>query len=125
MSKVVFSNMLRSDADRRVVGGDIAAELADLKRQDGEDIFLSCGPAILAPLADTPGLVDEYLLAVNPAVLASGPRVFDGISADFTLELAEAKVFDAGALVLRYRVAQPQPDGRNPIEGRGAVTYRR
>lgn len=103
MTKVVFSTTLEPGADRVVIAGDVPAELAALKRQSGKDIILSCGPATLAPIA---GLVDEYLLAVNPAVLATGPRVFDGISEDLALELTDSKVFDAGALVLRYRVVR-------------------
>jgi dihydrofolate reductase len=75
-----------------------------MKRQDGKDILLTCGPATLAPLASTPGLIDEYLLPVSPAVVAAGPQLFEGLSTDLALELADAKVFSAGAVVLRYRV---------------------
>jgi hypothetical protein len=49
MTKVMFSRTLASTGDRVVVGGDIAGELADLRRRDGKDILLSCGPATLAP----------------------------------------------------------------------------
>lgn len=105
LKKVVFSRTLPPAADRVVVCGDLAAELAAMKRHEGKDILLTCGPETLAPLAGTPGLIDEYLLAISPAVLAGGPRIFEGLSADLRLELAEAQVFDAGCLLLRYRVA--------------------
>ena len=104
MTKVVFSTTLRPSADRVVVGGDIAKELAALKQRDGKDILLSCGPATLAPLANAAGLVDEYLLVVNPAVLRAGPRVFDRVDQDLALRLVDSKIFDAGAVVLRYQV---------------------
>ena len=52
----------------------------------------------------TPGLIDELLLPVSPAVPAAGPQVFEGVSTDLALELAAAKAFRAGAVVLRYRV---------------------
>jgi dihydrofolate reductase len=107
MTKVVFSRTLKSTGDRVVVGGDIAAELAALKRRDGKDILLSCGPATLAPLAATPGLIDEYLLVVHPAVIGAGPQLFEQVRTDLALRLVEAKVFDAGAVVLRYAVAPP------------------
>jgi len=103
MTKVVFSTTLEPNEDRTVVSGDLATELAALKEQDGTKIILSCGPATLGPIADTRGLVDEYLLAVHPAVITAGPRLFDGLSTDLALELAESKVFDGGAVVLRYR----------------------
>lgn len=98
----VFSRTLTSDGPHTVLGGDPVAELAALKRADGRDIMLSCGPALLAPLAATPGLIDEYLLAVSPIVLSSGKRVFDDVRQDLPLRLAHSKVFDAGAIVLRY-----------------------
>lgn len=76
LTKVVFSTTLEPESDRVVIAGDIAAELAALKERPGKDILLSCGPSTLAPLAMTPGLIDEYLLAVSPAVVGTGPRVF-------------------------------------------------
>ena len=102
MTKVVFSRTLAPTGDRVVVQGDIAAELAALKRRDGKDILLSCGPATLAPLAAVPGLIDEYLLVVHPAVLTAGPQLFGQLPTDLALRLLEAKAFDGGAVVLRY-----------------------
>lgn len=104
MTKVVFSNTLQPTDDRVVVRGDLAGELAALKREDGKDIVLSCGPATLAPLASAPGLIDEYLIVVHPAVISAGPQLFQDLSKDLALQLLEAKVFEAGAVVLRYRV---------------------
>ena len=104
MTKVVISNTLEPGEDRVVIGGDVAAELAAMKRQDGKDILLSCGPATLAPIASAPGVIDEYLLSMSPAVVGAGPQVFEAVTADLALELAEVKAFSAGAVVLRYRV---------------------
>ena len=106
LTKVVFSNTLEPGADRVLVKGDIGDELAALKRRPGKDILLSCGPSTLAPLAMTPGLIDEYLLAVSPAVVGAGPRVFEGVTDDLALQLVASTVFDGGALLLRYRVLQ-------------------
>jgi dihydrofolate reductase len=103
LTKVVFSTGLEARADRVVIQGDVGAELEAMKGQDGKDILLTCGPATLAPMAGTPGLIDEYLLSVSPAVVGAGPQVFEGISTDLSLELAAAKVFSGGAVLLRYR----------------------
>jgi dihydrofolate reductase len=97
----VFSRTLGDDPGRRVLRGDPAAELAALKAEDGRDIMLSCGPALLGRLA---GLVDEYLLPVSPVVLSDGKRIFDDLPHDVPLRLAHVEVFDAGAVVLRYQV---------------------
>jgi dihydrofolate reductase len=101
---MVFSHTLTDDPERRRVvrSGDIAAHLRAAKEQDGADIIASFGPATLGPLADQPGLIDEYLLVLHPAVLAAGPRLFDHVTRDLALRLTDAKVFDGGAAVMRY-----------------------
>lgn len=105
LRKVAISRTLEPTNERTVIADDIAAELDELKRQDGKDILLSCGPGTLAPLVATKGLIDEYLLSLSPTVLSAGPRIFDGLATDLPLELAATKVFDAGAVLLRYRSA--------------------
>jgi len=107
LTKVVFSTTLTDDPGTRrvVVSGDLGAQLAELKQQPGRDIVLSAGPRTLGPLADQPGLIDEYLLVVHPAVLASGPRLFDRLTRDLALELVHAEVFEAGAVIARYAAA--------------------
>ncbi|WP_019586298.1 dihydrofolate reductase family protein [Deinococcus apachensis] len=104
MQKVVFSRTLPDAEDRTVIRRDPAGYLLALKQQPGGPIFLSCGPALLAELAAMPGLIDEYLLAVHPAVLSEGPRLFDGLSRDLALRLLGAEVFEAGAVLLHYGV---------------------
>jgi dihydrofolate reductase len=103
MTKVVFSASLDPRPDRVVIEGDVGAELGAMKRRHGKDILLTCGPATLAPIASTPGLIDEYLLSMSPAVVGAGPRVFEGVSTDLSLDLVAANVFSGGAVVIRYR----------------------
>ena len=95
----VFSRTLDDDPARTVLRGEPAAELAALKEQEGDDIMLSCGPALLAQLT---GVVDAYLLAVSPVVLTGGKRIFDGIPRELPLRLTHSQVFEGGAVVLRY-----------------------
>jgi dihydrofolate reductase len=108
LSEVVFSRTLAPADDRAVISGDIADQLAALKDRAGKTIMLSCGPATLAPLASTPGLIDEYLIAVHPAAIGAGPQLLDGLSTDLALRLLEAKVFNSGCLILRYEVLSPR-----------------
>lgn len=96
----VFSHTLDDDPGRTVLRGDPAEQLATLKREDGRDIMLSCGPALLGQVAS---LVDEYLLAVSPVVLGGGKRIFDDLQHDIPLRLAQAQVFGGGAVVLHYQ----------------------
>jgi dihydrofolate reductase len=102
MTKVVFSRTLAPAHDRVVIHGDLAAQLGALKRRDGRTIVLSCGPAALAPLATAPGLIDEYLIVVHPAVLRDGPRLFGDVRAGLGLRLIDSKTFSGGCVVLHY-----------------------
>lgn len=112
LDKIVLSTTLADDpATRRsVISGDVAARIRELKQTDGGDLIGSFGPATLGPLADQPGLIDEYLVVVHPAVLHEGPRLFDHLTRDLALELVDSRVFDGGASVLRYRVLEDRPD---------------
>lgn len=102
--KVVFSASLGPGPDRRVIKGDLVGQLLALKAEGGGDIVLSTGPRTLVPLVAARGLIDEYVVAIHPAVIAAGPGMFDGIQRDLALELVESQAFEAGAIVLRYRV---------------------
>jgi dihydrofolate reductase len=108
MRKVVLSHTLLDDPDplREVRSGDAVEHLQELKEQDGADIVASFGPRTLGPLADVPGLIDEYLLVIHPAVLASGPRLFEHLTRDLGFTLASARVFDGGAAIMRYRTLE-------------------
>ncbi|MHA6631525.1 dihydrofolate reductase family protein [Pseudonocardia sichuanensis] len=117
LRKVVISRSLPASGDREVLAGDVAGTLSAMKRTVGKDILLSCGPATLARLADTEGLIDEYLLSVSPAVLSDGPRLFDALSADLALELVAARVFEAGCILARYRVTPAPVEVSRPGDG--------
>ena len=108
LTKVVFSRTLADDpATRRVVrSGDLAAHLRELKQGTGPDVIASFGPATLGPLADVPGLIDEYLLVIHPAVLTAGPRLFEHATRDLGFALQTSRVFTGGAAVMRYRTLE-------------------
>jgi dihydrofolate reductase len=111
--KVVFSATLESGPDRRVISGDLVGQLAALKSEEGGDVILSCGPRTLAPLAVAPRLIDEYVVAIHPAVIAAGPGMFEGVETDLAFEHVES----AGLLTLdqrslpipRFAIADPAP----------------
>jgi dihydrofolate reductase len=103
LTKVVFSRTLLSSENVVVISGDLAFRLFALKATEGADIILSAGPRTLGPLIEMPGLIDEYVVAIHPAVVADGPGMFDGVTRDVPLELAGHRVFESGAIVARYR----------------------
>lgn len=100
--KIAISNTMPATGEQRVISGDVAAGLRALKHEPGADIILSVGPETLAPLLRAPGLIDELLLVIHPAVIPAGPRLFD--DAALTLRLLAATPFEGGAIVVRYAV---------------------
>lgn len=104
MTLVVVSRTVdEASGARIVISDDVAGRLATLKQQPGKDILLSCGPSLLATLAEQPGLVDQYLMIVHPAALGSGRPVFGELHDEVSLELLETHVFAGGCVVLRYQ----------------------
>ena len=102
MKKYVFSSTLdRADWNNtEVVKGDVAATVADLKTQDGQDIVLyghgGVGQALLEG-----GLLDELKLWVHPVVVGRGTLLFR--PGEHTgLTLAGADTTSTGVVILTY-----------------------
>jgi dihydrofolate reductase len=85
----------------RVLGGDLAADIAALKAEPGKDLVAHGGASLAQALVGL-GLVDEYRLAVHPVVLGSGLALFDG-AAPFDLTLTDVTSFPVGTQGLVYR----------------------
>lgn len=100
-SKIAISRTMGSPS-ATVISGDVATQLQQLKDVPGKNIVLTVGPATLEPLLATPGLIDELLLIIHPAIISDGPRLFDG--SDLALRLVEATPFPDGAIVTHYEV---------------------
>jgi dihydrofolate reductase len=76
LPKVVFSGTLeRAEwADSRIARGDLAEEIAELKREPGKDV-IAWGGAAFAQSLTRLGLIDEYRLVLHPVALGDGlPR---------------------------------------------------
>ena len=110
---VVFSRTLPASSARgvRVVTGDAAPALKEMKAAGGRDIWLFGGGSLFRSLLDA-GLVDSVELAVMPVLLGSGiPLVPEGRTAQ--LQLAETRVLPAsGIVILSYTVPGGQPPPR-------------
>lgn len=104
--KVVFSTTL-GDAEAtwpisRVARGDLAAEIAAIKAQDGPDVIAWGGGRFAGALAAA-DLIDEYRLFVQPLVLGEGRALFGQLPASRHLDLVEALPFPNGVVVHTYR----------------------
>ncbi|GII03425.1 dihydrofolate reductase family protein [Planobispora takensis] len=100
--KIVFSRTLeRADWGARVIGEDIAGELAALKRQPGRGLLLNGGSALAAALTEL-GLIDDYRVVVHPVVLGGGKPLLAAPGKRVGLRLVETRTFDSRAVMLRY-----------------------
>jgi dihydrofolate reductase len=104
--KVVFSGTLeRADwADSRIARGDLADEIAELKREPGKDM-IAWGGATFAQSLTRLGLVDEYRLTLQPVALGDGLPLFKGLTAPLRLELVDAQTYDTGSALHVYHPA--------------------
>ena len=82
--------------------GDMATEIAALKRQAGRDILAHGGVGFAHSLVRT-GLVDEYHLIVHPVALGSGRALFAALEKPMRLSLLDAVTFGSGAVAHIYR----------------------
>lgn len=92
-----------------IIDGDVAGEVAELKRESGQDILVN-GSVELVNALKAEDLVDEYRLMVFPIVLGDGKRLFEGGSDTTTMNLVETKTLDSGVVVLTYHPADEEVD---------------
>ncbi|TPK13703.1 dihydrofolate reductase [Mesorhizobium sp. B2-5-9] len=103
--KVVPSDRLETSRWERttVVSGDLPREVNALKAGEGGDMAVFGGAGFASALIAA-GVVDEFQLFVNPAVLGAGRRIFD--QGGFrNLLLLGSKSYACGMVVSRYAPA--------------------
>ena len=87
-----------------LIEGNVAEEVARLKRQPGKDIgIVGSGALVRSLLRD--GLLDQLTLMVHPIVVGRGKRLFEEGGDQKALELVDSKTFSTGVLYLTYQPA--------------------
>ena len=100
--RIVFSTRLQEAAfAQRIVRGDVADEVRQLKQQPGG--LISVGGAGLAASLSQLGLIDEYWLYIHPVLLGRGKPMFGPLEETIDLELVETQRIGARVLMLRYK----------------------
>jgi dihydrofolate reductase len=101
--KIVFSRTMKTAAwnNTRVLNGDIVAEVRKMKLTEGKEMTILGSGSIVTLFAEN-GLIDEYQFMVDPVVLGSGTRIFDGIRNRLNLKLTSARTFMNGCVLLCY-----------------------
>ena len=101
--KVVFTKMLdKSEWKNTVLAkGELADEIANLKKQEGKDIIAYGGAAFVTSLIRQ-DLIDEYHLLINPTAIGNGMPIFKDLESTLNLRLVRSKAYDCGIVVLYY-----------------------
>ncbi|QEM11271.1 dihydrofolate reductase family protein [Mucilaginibacter rubeus] len=97
---VVSETAEQQNTDKiKFIGGDIKAQVLNLKKQDGGEIIMFGSPG-LARFLMKEGLIDEFWLFVNPIVLGAGIPLFP--NTEIKLRLEKSNAFPDGVIGLHY-----------------------
>jgi len=88
----------------KLVNGNLVAEIRKMKKEPGEDMAILGSGSIVSQLAPE-GLIDEYMIVVNPIVLGKGRTMFDGVKEKLKLRLTKTRAFGNGNVLLCYQPA--------------------
>ncbi len=104
ISKVVLSKTMNETGliNTKVISENISDKINELKQQDGKDILIFGSPTASLSLLNL-GLIDEFLLFVNPILIGQGNPLFKNIKEKMELELVETKTFSSGVVALSYK----------------------
>jgi dihydrofolate reductase len=108
LPKFVASTTLdQGEWNATILKGDLAAEVAALKEQPGQDLLLYAS-GDLADWLTQHGLIDEYRLMVFPVFVGAGKRIFDNVTPT-TLRLVDTTTTSKGVAVMDYRPVADDP----------------
>ena len=102
-TKYVASNIRTSSEWQPSVflGGDIAAEVAEIKQQPGPDIHAWGSGNLLQTLMKN-DLVDTFWLMIFPVMLGTGKRLFADGSMPAAFKVTESLVAPNGVIIANY-----------------------
>ena len=106
--------------------GDVATEVAELKRLPGRELQVH-GSGNLAQTLMQHGLIDEYRLLTYPVVLGKGKRLFADGAKPAALSFVDHKTTSAGVSIDTYKLAGEPTYGsfeldEDSVVGRSAPT---
>jgi dihydrofolate reductase len=112
MPKYVVSSTLDDPEwnNSTVLKGDVAEEVAKLRREQDGDIVVHGSAQLVQTLVEN-DLVDEFRLMVFPVVLGSGKRLFGETSDKKALRLVDSKVVGDGVAILVFEPASGETKG--------------
>jgi dihydrofolate reductase len=116
MPKFVASRTLyKAEWNATIIKGDVAAAVAKLKEQPGQDLLIY-GSGDLVDELTRHHLIDEYRLMVYPVVVGTGKRLFQGLASEFattSLHLADTRTTSTGVVVLTYTAVKDEAEQKS------------
>jgi dihydrofolate reductase len=103
-SKEAEPAVLRGWLEPEVMGGDLGADIAELKRRPGKDLIAHGGASFAQALVSL-GLVDEFRLLIHPIAIGSGRPLFGTLSKPLALLLVTVHSFPKSTVAKVYRPA--------------------
>ncbi len=103
--KVIFTKSLDTPFGKNtnLAKGNLAEEIANLKKQEGKDILVYGGASFVASLI-AGGHIDEFYLFVTPVLINKGLGIFNMLEHHQKLSLISATPLASGVIVLCYQL---------------------
>jgi dihydrofolate reductase len=101
--KVVFTKTLNKSKwiNTDIATGDLTDEIMKLKSRDGKDMVVYGGASFDSSLIKL-GLIDEFLLFINPVAIGNGMTIFKDLKEIQKFNMVKSIVFDSGIVLLHY-----------------------
>ena len=105
--KVVFTKTLDKSKwiNTEIATGDITDEINKLKSRNGKDMVVYGGASFDSSLIKL-GLIDEFLLFINPVAIGNGKTIFKDLNEIQKFNLIKTIAFDSGKVLLHYEATK-------------------
>ena len=101
--KVVFTKTLNKSKwiNTEIATGDLTDEIMKLKSREGKDMVVYGGASFDSSLIKL-GLIDEFLLFINPVAIGNGMTIFKDLNVIQKFNMIKSLAFDSGEVLLHY-----------------------
>jgi dihydrofolate reductase len=101
--KVVFTKTLNKSKwiNTEIATGDLTDEIFKLKSREGKDMIVYGGASFDSSLIKL-GLIDEFLLFINPVAIGNGMTIFKDLNEIQKFNMVKSIAFDSGEVLLHY-----------------------
>lgn len=102
--KIVFSRQVKTleNPQAKLINDNFSENISALKRKPGKNIMIFGSPGLVHSLAQI-GLIDEFIMNINPIILGTGIPLFKDIENKIQLQLVNSTQFKCGVLGCYYK----------------------